>query len=40
MRVKGDASDEALRDLVEFVREHSPVMDILANPTPVTLELV
>jgi uncharacterized OsmC-like protein len=39
MRVKGDAPDETLRELLEFAREHSPVFDIISNQVPVTVTL-
>jgi uncharacterized OsmC-like protein len=39
MRVKGDASDELLRELIDFVQRHSPVLDIVSNPVPVTVQL-
>jgi uncharacterized OsmC-like protein len=39
MRVKGDASDEVLRELIDFVQRHSPVLDIVSNPVPVTVQL-
>lgn len=39
MRVKGDASDETLRDLLEFTQQRSPVFDIVTNGVPVTVQL-
>jgi uncharacterized OsmC-like protein len=38
-RVKGDASEDALAELVELAQQRSPVFDIVTNPVPVTVEL-
>jgi uncharacterized OsmC-like protein len=39
LTVKGDASDQDLRDLVEFAQQHSPVFDIVTNPVPVEVKM-
>jgi uncharacterized OsmC-like protein len=36
-RIEGDAPDETLREIVEQSRSRSAVLDVIANPTPVTL---
>lgn len=38
-KVKGDASDEKLRELVEIAQQRSPVFDIVTNKTPVTVDI-
>ena len=38
-RVKGDASDEKIRELVEIAQQRSPVFDIVTNKTPVTVNI-
>jgi uncharacterized OsmC-like protein len=37
MDVKADCSDEELEDLLEFVREHSPVCSTVCKPVPVEI---
>jgi uncharacterized OsmC-like protein len=34
-RIKGDAPEEKLRELVEIAQQRSPVFDIVSHPTPV-----
>ena len=38
-RVKSDAPREKLEALCDYVQQTSPVLDILRNPVPVTIEL-
>lgn len=38
-KVKGDASPEKLRELVEISKQRSPVYDIVTNGVPVTVEI-
>lgn len=38
-KVKGDASEETLRELVEIAQQRSPVFDIVSHPTPVCVSL-
>jgi uncharacterized OsmC-like protein len=38
--IEGDADDETLRGLVEQSRRRSAVYDVIANPTPVSVEVV
>jgi uncharacterized OsmC-like protein len=38
-RVKGDAPDETLAELVELAQKRSPVFDIVSHPVPVTVAL-
>ncbi len=38
-KVKGDASEETLRELVEIAQQRSPVFDIVSHPTPVHVSL-
>lgn len=38
-RVKADASREKLEELCEYVQKTSPVVDILRNPVPVSIEM-
>jgi uncharacterized OsmC-like protein len=38
-KVKGDASQETLRELVEIAQQRSPVFDIVSHPTPVCVSL-
>lgn len=38
-RVDADAPREQLEDLCAYVQRTSPVMDVLTNPTPVTVQL-
>ncbi|MHC4135324.1 MAG: OsmC family protein [Planctomycetota bacterium] len=39
-KVEGNASDEELDQLVQVARDRSPVFDVVANGTPVTVERV
>lgn len=38
-RIKSDASREQLEALAEYVQKTSPVLDIIRNPVPVSIEL-
>jgi uncharacterized OsmC-like protein len=38
-KVKGDAPEETLRELVEIAQQRSPVFDIVSHPTPVHVGL-
>ena len=38
-RVRSDAPREKLEELCEYVQKTSPVLDIIRNPVPVTVEL-
>jgi uncharacterized OsmC-like protein len=38
-KVKGDAPEETLRELVEIAQQRSPVFDIVSHPTPVCVSL-
>ena len=38
-RVDADAPREQLEELCAYVQRTSPVMDVLTNPTPVTVHL-
>ena len=38
-RVKGDAPDEKLEELVQLAQKRSPVFDIVTNPVPVSVQL-
>ena len=38
-KIKADASEEKLRELVELAQKRSPVFDIISNPTPVHVHL-
>ena len=38
-RVKSDAPREKLEDLCDYVQKTSPVLDIIRNPVPVTVDL-
>ena len=38
-RVKADASKEKLAELCTYVQKTSPVLDMLCNPVPVTVEM-
>jgi len=38
-RIKSDASQEKLEQLLEHVQQTSPVLDMVRNPLPVTLTL-
>jgi uncharacterized OsmC-like protein len=39
LTVKGDTTDEQLRELVEYAQQRSPVFDIVTNPVPVTVSI-
>ncbi len=39
-RVKSDAPREKLEELCEYVQKTSPVLDIIRNPVPVSIELL
>ncbi len=34
-KIKSDASEEKIRELVELAQKRSPVFDIVSHPTPV-----
>ena len=38
-RIKADAPEETLRQLCDLAQKHSPVYDIVTNPTPVEINL-
>jgi len=38
-KIKADASEEKLQELVELAKERSPVFDIISHPTPVSVSL-
>ncbi len=38
-KVKADAPEETLKELVELAQKRSPVFDIISNPVPVSVEL-
>ena len=38
-RVKADAPEEKLRELVELAQRRSPVFDIITNPVPIEVQL-
>jgi uncharacterized OsmC-like protein len=38
-RIKADASEEKLEELVQLAQKRSPVFDIISNPTPVQVRL-
>jgi len=38
-RVKGDAPEEKLEELVWLAQKRSPVFDIVTNPVPVSVRL-
>lgn len=38
-KIKADAPEEKLRELVELAQRRSPVFDIVSNPVPVTVQL-
>lgn len=39
VRIKSDASEEELKELVELAERRSPVYDIVSNPVPVSVTL-
>ncbi len=40
IRIKSDAPEEAVKKLIEFVREHCPIEDTIESPTPVRVEVI
>jgi len=38
-KIKANATEEQLRDLVQLAQKRSPVFDILSHPVPVSVEL-
>jgi len=38
-KIKADASEEQLKELWEYAQKTSPVLDIIRNPVPVSVEL-
>lgn len=38
-RIKADASEEKIQELVELAQKRSPVFDMISNPTPVNVHL-
>ncbi len=38
-KVKGDASEEQLEELVQVAQARSPVFDIVSNPVPVSVRM-
>lgn len=38
-KIKADAPEEVLKELVELAQKRSPVFDIISNPTPVQVSL-
>jgi uncharacterized OsmC-like protein len=38
-KIDSDASDETLQELIEIAKKHSPVVNTIANPTPVNISL-
>ena len=38
-RIKSDASEEKLRELVELAQKRSPVLDMFSHPTPVEVSM-
>ena len=38
-KIKADAPEETLKELVELAQKRSPVFDIITNPVPVSVEL-
>ena len=38
-KIKADATEEQLEELVQLARERSPVFDIVSHPVPVSVEL-
>jgi len=38
-RIKADAPEEKLKELVELAQKRSPVFDMISNPTPVNVHL-
>jgi uncharacterized OsmC-like protein len=38
-KIKADATEEQLRELVQLAQNRSPVFDIISHPVPVSVEL-
>jgi len=38
-KIKSDAPEEKLQELVELAKKRSPVCDIISHPTPVNVSL-
>ena len=38
-KIKSDASEEKLRELVDLAQKRSPVFDIISHPTPVQVSM-
>jgi len=38
-KIKADATEEQLRQLVQLAQKRSPVFDIVSHPVPVSVEL-
>ncbi len=38
-KVKGDAPEEKLEELVQLAQKRSPVFDIVTNPVPVSVQV-
>jgi uncharacterized OsmC-like protein len=38
-KIKADATDEQLEELVQLAQKRSPVFDIISHPVPVSVEL-
>jgi len=38
-KIKADATEEQLRELVQLAQKRSPVFDIVSHPVPVSVEL-
>jgi uncharacterized OsmC-like protein len=38
-KIKADATDEQLEELVQLAQKRSPVFDIVSHPVPVSVEL-
>ncbi len=38
-KIKADAPEETLQELIEIAQQRSPVFDIVTNPVPVTVQL-
>ena len=37
--IKGDASPQELKELIEFAKSHSPAVDVVSNGTPVVVKV-
>jgi uncharacterized OsmC-like protein len=38
-RIKSDAPEEKLRELVELAKKRSPVFDMFSHPTPIEINM-